>query len=87
MKKVDEEVVVLYRCTRNASVRSCPCCEAENETDERFCFFCGASLTELAYATQANGTGKRRKNGWIWAIGMVAAAGIAASIILAFLFM
>lgn len=78
---MDEEVVVLYRCQNNTNKRNCPCCEAENEADESYCFFCGTSL--IKHAAIAEPQASNESNTWKWVVGIVAAAAVAAIAILA----
>ena len=74
-RNVEEEVVVLYRCNKSTQKRACPCCEAENETDESFCFFCGTALTQTAVIR--TGPTEKPDNSWKWIVGIVAAAVVA----------
>ena len=77
---MEEEVVVLYRRNKNILKRVCPCCEAENETEESFCFFCGTALTQTAVIR--TGPTEKPDNSRKWIVGIVAAAAVVAAIVL-----
>lgn len=74
---MEEEVVVLYRYNKTIHKKCCPCCEAENETDEDFCFFCGATLDSDNSSLSA--PAKKADSSKKWVIGIVAAAVIIAA--------